>query len=117
MQSVPLMHEASLAVTTMVKVGSPISNREMEIVNVDFEAKAEPWATYELSDGTVPKLRTTIASVSRFEGEHDAAGNPFYNVAHNTMIRVASAPKELRGAPTGAGPQAGKTTTSGPEVR
>jgi hypothetical protein len=101
----------------MVKVVSPISNREVEIVNVDFEAKAEPWATYELSDGTTLKLRTTIVSVSRLEGEHDAAGNPSYNVASNTTIRVVSAPKELRGAPTGTGSQTGKTTTSGPEVR
>ena len=101
----------------MVKVVSPISNREVEVINVDFDAKAEPWATYELSDGTTLKVRATLAAVSRLEGEHEYAGNPVYNVSHAITTRVVSAPKELRGAPTGTGPQVGKTTTSGPEVR
>lgn len=101
----------------MVKVVSPISNREVDVATVDFEAKAEPWAAYELSDGTVIKLRTTLTAVARYEGEHDAAGNPLYNVSHNTVVRVVSARKELRGTPTTTAPPGGKTSTTGPEVR
>jgi len=102
----------------MVKIVSPISNREVEAVSLDFEAKAEPWAAYELSDGSVIKLRTTMVGVVRLEGEHDAAGNPMYNVTHNTVIRVVKAPKELKGAPTMATQSpGGKSSVTGPEVR
>ena len=102
----------------MVKLVSPISQREVEAATVDFEARAEPWAAYELSDGSVIKLRTTIVGAVRFEGEHDAAGNPMYNISHNTVIRVVSAPRELRGPPTPAvQPPGGKSSVTGPEVR
>lgn len=103
---------------TMVKVVSPISNREVEAVSVDFEAKAEPWATYELSDGSTIKLRTTPVGILRLEGEHDQAGNPMYTVSSNTVIRVVTAPKGLRGTPTVSVQMPGqKPAVTGPEVR
>ncbi len=101
----------------MVRVVSPISNREVEAVTVDFDAKSEPWATYELSDGSVIKLRTTISGVFRLEGEYDQGGNPAYSVSSNTVIRVVSAPKGLRGQPTNVSAAPGKPATTGPEVR
>jgi len=102
----------------MVKIVSPISNREVEAVNVDFEPKAEPWATYELSDGSVLKMRSTVTGVVRLEGEHDLAGNPLYNVSNQVQIRVVSAPRELRGSPTiGGAPPARTALSGGPEVR
>ena len=102
----------------MVRIVSPISNREVEAVNVDFEPKAEPWATYELSDGSILKVRSTVTGVVRLEGEHDAAGNPLYNVSSQVQIRVVNAPRELRGPPTFSGAPTGRTVVSGgPEVR
>ena len=35
----------------MVKIVSPVSQRQVEAEQIDFEARAEPWATYELADG------------------------------------------------------------------
>jgi hypothetical protein len=101
----------------MVKVVSPISHREVEAANIDFEAKSEPWVTYDLSDGTVLKIRTLVTGVMRLEGEHDPAGNPLYNVSTQVVIRVVSSPKELRGSPTIATPLPGRTSTGGPEIR
>src|SRR5439155_24605104 len=86
----------------MVKVVSPISHREVEAVNIDFDAKTEPWITVDLSDGTVLKIRTLVAGVMRMEGEPDPVGNPLYNVSTQIVIRVVNAPKELRVTPTGA---------------
>jgi len=104
----------------MVKVVSPLSHREVEAVNVDFEAKSEPWVMYELSDGSVLKVRTLVTGIMRLEGEHDAGGNPLYTVSTQVVIRVVSAPKEIRGPPTTPsslpGPQ-GRATTGGPEIR
>ena len=102
----------------MTKVVSPVSHREVEAIEVDFDADAEPWSTYKLSDGTTLKLRTTVTGVFRLDGEHDQMGNPLYNVSHTTLIRVINVPKNLKGTatPTG-GPAPGRTTTAGPEVR
>ncbi|HEV8595717.1 MAG TPA: hypothetical protein VGR51_09335 [Thermoplasmata archaeon] len=103
----------------MTKVVSPISQREVEAIEVDFDADAEPWSTYKLSDGTTLKLRTTVTGVFRLEGEHDQMGNPLYNVSHTTLIRVLNVPKNLKGQPSmGTAPGARTTTAgAGPEVR
>lgn len=100
----------------MTKVVSPLSQREVEAVEVDFDADAEPWSTYKLSDGTTLKLRTTVTGIFRLDGEHDQMGNPVYNVSHTTLIRVINVPKNLKGAAT-TGPSVARTTTTGPEVR
>lgn len=101
----------------MTKVVSPLSHREVEAVDVDFDVESEPWATYKLSDGTTLKVRTTVTGVIRLEGEHDQIGNPAYNVSHTTLIRVVNAPKNLKGPATLAGPAPARTTSAGPEIR
>jgi hypothetical protein len=100
----------------MVKIVSPVSQRQVEAEQIDFEARAEPWATYELADGTVLKVRTILTNVMRIEGEYDQSGNPIYVVSSQNVIQ-ASAPKKLRGTPTlGASPPS-KPSGAGPEVR
>jgi len=102
--------------STMVKIVSPVSQRQVEAEQVDFEARAEPWATYELSDGTVLKVRTILTNVMRIEGEYDQSGNPVYVVSSQNVIQ-ANAPKKLRGTPTlGVAPPS-KPSGGGPEVR
>ena len=100
----------------MTKVVSPISQRQVEAIEVDFTSDSEPWSTYKLADGTTLKLRTIVTNVFRYEGEFDPMGNPLYNVTHNTVVRVTGVPKNLKGTPAGGTPQV-KTTTTGPEVR
>ncbi len=99
----------------MVKVVSPLSQREVEGTQVDFEGIAEPWATYKLSDGSALKVRTIVTAVLRLEGEYDAAGNPVYTVSSQTVVQV-NAPKNLRGIPTVGVPSA-SPKRGGPEVR
>jgi hypothetical protein len=102
--------------STMVKIVSPVSQRQVEAEQVDFEARAEPWAAYELSDGTVLKVRTILTNVMRIEGEYDQSGNPVYVVSSQNVIQ-ANAPKKLRGTPTlGVAPPS-KPSGGGPEVR
>ena len=101
----------------MVKIVSPVSQRQVEAEQIDFEARAEPWATYELADGTVLKVRTILTNVMRIEGEYDQSGNPIYVVSSQNVIQ-ASAPKKLRGTPTiGGGSPPSKPSGAGPEVR
>jgi len=101
----------------MVKIVSPISHREVEAVNTDFEAKSEPWVTYDLSDGTSLKIRTLVTGILRLEGEHDVGGNPVYTVSTQVVIRVVSAPKDLRGTPTSPTTPPGRASAGGPEIR
>ncbi len=81
----------------MVKVQSP-SGRLVEAVQVDFDADAEPWATYTLSDGSVIKVRVTLKNVLRLEGEFDQGGNPVYMVGTDAAMRVVKS--KIRGEPT-----------------
>ncbi len=102
----------------MVKVVSPVSQREVEGSQMDFDSVAEPWASYKLSDGTTLKVRTIVTAVLRLEGEYDAAGNPIYTVSSQTVVQV-NAPKSLRGVPTIPGGAGAPTVArrGGPEVR
>ncbi len=81
----------------MPKVAGP-SGRLVEVVPVDFEANGEPWTTYKLSDGSVLKMRVTLKSVARLEGEFGIDGNPAYALSTDVVSRVVSA--KIRGDPT-----------------
>lgn len=100
----------------MVKIVSPVSQRQVEAEQVDFEAKAEPWSTYELADGTILKSRTILTAVMRIEGEFDQSGNPIYVVSSQNVVQ-ANAPKKLRGTPTVGAMPPTKPPAFGPEVR
>ncbi len=100
----------------MVKIVSPLSQRQAEAEQIDFEAKAEPWASYELADGTILKFRSILTSVMRIEGEYDQSGNPIYVISSQNVVQ-ANAPKKLRGTPTVGAMPPTKPSGAGPEVR
>ena len=99
---------------TLVKIVSPLSQREVEATTVDFEGKSEPWSTYELDDGTTLKIRVTITGIARLEGEFDPHGNPVYTVQSGTIVRIVKS--KVHGQPTTPGGSAAKPAKSGPEV-
>src|SRR5438128_12068857 len=84
----------------MVKIISPVTQRQVEAEQIDFEAKAEPWSTYELADGTTLKLRVILTGVLRIGGDYDQSGKPIYVVSSQTVIQP-HAPKAIRGTPSG----------------
>src|SRR2546430_16905337 len=83
----------------MVKIISPVTQRQVEAEQVDFEAKAEPWSSYELTDGTILKVRVILTGVLRIEGEYDQSGNPIYVGSSQNVVR-ANAPKKIPATPT-----------------
>src|SRR5213593_4562855 len=97
----------------MVKIVSPISQRQVEAVPIDFESKSEPWQTIEAEDGSTHKIRTIVTGISRLDGEFDQQGHPLYVVQSNTIIRVVKA--RIRGDPTITGPSQ-QPARRGPEV-
>ena len=82
-------------------------------MSLDFESKSEPWATYELEDGSIVKVRSTVTGVARLDGEFDGHGNPVYSIQSKIDIRVAKA--KIRGQPT-APSSATQALKKGPEV-
>ena len=98
----------------MVKIQGP-NGRLVDAILVDFDTKAEPWATYELSDGTVIKMRVIPNSISRLEGEFDSGGSPAYAIQTTVSIRVVSS--KIHGQPTlGAQPVAKQQGDRDPSV-
>src|SRR2546422_9994482 len=83
----------------MVKIVSPVTQRQVEAEQIDFESKAEPWSTYELSDGTTLKVRVILTGVLRIEGEYDQSGNTIDVVLSQTVIQENAA-KTIRATPT-----------------
>jgi hypothetical protein len=100
----------------MVKIVSPVTQRQVDAEQIDFEAKAEPWTTYELADGAILKIRVILTGVMRIEGEYDQSGNPIYVVSSQTAIQ-ANSPKKLRGTPTVGAMPPTKPSATGPEIR
>lgn len=66
-------------------------------VNVD--TSTERWSEYELSDGSVLKLKNLVASVMRIDGKWDPEGNPMYVIKGAPIMLVASFPDNLRKRP------------------
>ena len=66
-----------------------------EITNVEITSAKEPWAEYELSDGTRVKAKLVIVEIGRVEGEFDEAGNPRYAVKA-TLIMHPEVPEALK---------------------
>ncbi len=100
----------------MVKIISPVTQRQVEGEQIDFESKAEPWSAYELADGTTLKVRVILTGVLRIEGEYDQSGNPIYVVSSQTVVQ-ANAPKKIRGTPTSGAMPPTRPSGGGPEVR
>ena len=100
----------------MVKIVSPVTQRQVEAEQVDFESKVEPWSSYELTDGTVLKVRVILTGLLRIEGEYDQSGNPIYVVSSQNVVQ-ANAPKKIRGTPTMGSMPPTRASGGGPEVR
>src|SRR5947199_179917 len=100
----------------LVMIFSPGTQSQVEAEQVDFEAKAEPWSSYELTDGTILKVRVILTGVLRIEGEYDQSGNPIYVVSSQNVVH-ANAPKKIRGTPTVGSMPPTRPSGGGPEVR
>jgi len=61
---------------------------------VEFEAKSEPWTTYQLEDGSTVKAKIIMMDIVRLE-EHASTGDPLYQFIAQQIIAV-QVPEELK---------------------
>ena len=66
--------------------------QEVDAQPVEILSQEELWNSYQLSDGTLLRMKAVVTDILRIPGELDAKGNAVYMVNSNniTHIRPAS---------------------------
>jgi len=62
---------------------------------VEFKVVEEPWAVYDLEDGTIIKLKLVAQEILRLSSEHDDLGNPIYVVKSVNVMAPPKSPPHL----------------------
>jgi hypothetical protein len=66
----------------------PSSGKSRDAVSIDVLKSNEPWAEYELADGSRIRAKAVLVEVLRVEGEYDLEGNPAYLLKANGVMSV-----------------------------
>jgi hypothetical protein len=69
---------------------------QIEGERVDFKPLEEPWAKYQLPDGTIIRLRIVVSDIIR-SSKKNAADEPIYAVRSSNVLAVdlADTPEEI----------------------
>jgi hypothetical protein len=62
---------------------------------IEFKSTKEEFNVYEISDGTILRMKSVVMSIVKLLDEYDPAGNPVYVVQASNVMSV-SAPEELK---------------------
>ena len=69
-----------------------VFEREIDVVDVDFEPEEEHFNRYKLSDGSVIKVKAVVTSIMRVHEQFSPDGDPIYLVYTSPATRVESTP-------------------------
>jgi hypothetical protein len=64
-------------------------------VDVAIDETTERWTDVTLKDGTTLRVKPSVLTVTRIDGEFDAEGNPMYALTA-TQVMTVNAPAHLR---------------------
>lgn len=78
------------------RVQVPFMGKMLDGMDVPVEESTEKWSEVKLADGTVLRIKQTVASVIRLDGQWDAEGNPIYVVKSAPAIAIVSVEEALR---------------------
>ena len=79
-----------------IKVQIPPSNETVDGVEVEVDEALEKWSEVRLTDGSVLRVKVTVASAIRVDGRWDQDGNPVYVIKGTQTMVVSSSPEKLR---------------------
>jgi hypothetical protein len=68
----------------------------VEGTEVAVKESMERWTEVTLEDGSVLRIKPTVLSAIRIDGQYDPEGNPMYALRAGQMLTVVSAPDTLR---------------------
>lgn len=80
------------------KVQVPYLGRMVDGMDVPISASSELWSELTLGDGTVLRVKQSVATVVRIN-EYDRDGNPIYVVRSAPTIVLVQVPENLRQKP------------------
>ena len=60
-----------------------------DAVLVDAVESKEPWAEYQLSDGSSIKIKSMLLEIWRVKDEYDSEGNPLYVLKSSNVLALA----------------------------
>ncbi len=78
------------------KLPSPTTGKLVDATVVEIEEIRDRPAIIYLADGSVLRLRVDVVEVTRFEGEWDRDGLPFYSVRSGNLLGILESPENLR---------------------
>jgi hypothetical protein len=76
-------------------ISVPYQDRQVEAVRVAFTSGGEPFASYQLADGSTLQLKAVLLEVLRLVNEYNPNGDPVYVMKARPVSNVTVAP-ELR---------------------
>lgn len=78
------------------RVQVPYMGRMADGMDVPIESSTEKWSEITLEDGTVIRIKQSVAAVLRIDGEWDAEGNPVYVVKGAPAIAIVHVDEDRR---------------------
>jgi len=80
-----------------VRIPFPMPNSPVrDGSEVGVRESTERWSEVTLEDGTILRVKVTVVSAVRIDGEYDPEGNPAYAIRMNPVVATASAPQNLK---------------------
>jgi hypothetical protein len=64
--------------------------------DVPIKESTERWTEIHLEDGSVLKVKASVLSAIRVDGQYDPEGNPAYSVKTQLQMVVVTAPEHLK---------------------
>lgn len=64
--------------------------RQVEAQRVEFLTRREGWNEYQLTDGTILRMKTVVSEVIKVLDETNAEGNQIYQVRSTNLVWVCS---------------------------
>jgi len=81
-----------------VKFKNPIDGKETDGMEVPVIESTERWTDIKLEDGTVLRIKPSVMSAVRLNGQFDPEGNPMYAIRAANAMMVAETPDHLKKA-------------------
>jgi hypothetical protein len=81
----------------MAKVSVPLPGGVMGSgTEVAVNESTERWSEFSLADGAVLRMKMTLVTAVRVDGQYDLEGNPLYMAKGQPITAVVSVPQELK---------------------
>jgi len=73
----------------------PFEGKIVEGVDLDFKTLKEEWNEYQVTDGSIIRMKVVVTNIARVTDKYDNVGNPIYVVKSSNVLTV-SAPEKLK---------------------